>query len=633
MLVAWGGRLSAISVRLSGPIPKILEAKLVLENSGTRSLHWDGPGQFSIKAPQSKGSTVYTYNLPIKGRLPFGYHRLTLDIRNVQVSTVIISAPRKAPESGPTRRWGIFSPLYALHSKSSCGAGNLSDFFKLAQWSASLGSTVIATLPLLPGFYKEHFDPSPYSPVSRLYWNEFFIDIASVPELALCPEAANLLGSYEYNAEISKLQSEPLVDYARQMTLKRRILELLAGCFFNMAESQSRRRSFSQYLENKPDVKHYARFRAASEFLKIPWTEWPERVRNGCTDTPDYDPEVERYYLYTQFLAHEQMADVSSKVKSLGQSLYLDVPLGANPDGYDIWKNQVVFARGSSVGAPPDPAFPNGQDWGFPPIHPERLRESGYRYFIDVIRHHLQFAGILRLDHIMGLHRLYWIPNGSSPNEGIYVRYEAEEMYAILCLEAHKAGAVIVGEDLGIVPEAVRWSMRRHNIYRSYVAQYEMLTGNDNCLEAIPVHAVAAINTHDMHPFAAFWLGTDIGERKACGVLTPDRAELEINKRTAGKQALSTCLEKRNLLRPKMPSSTDVHRAICRVIAASDVEVMLLSIDDLSGSTEAQNIPGTCSEHPNWRQRATKSLEQLEGDEDIGAFLEEIDLNRRRINL
>ena len=305
------------------------------------------------------------------------------------------------------------------------------------------------------------------------------------------------------------------------------------------------------------------------------------------------------------------------------------MPLGAHSNGYDVWKNQKIFARGASVGAPPDPAFPGGQDWGFPPPHPERLRESGYRYFIDVIRHHLRFAGLLRLDHVMGLHRLYWIPAGSRPDNGVYVRYEAEEMYAILCLEAYKANALIVGEDLGLVPETVRRSMRRHNIYRSYVAQYEMLSGNDNCLDTIPVHAVVAVNTHDMHPFAAFWRGFDIEERQTYGVLSQERSAVELSQRTIGKEALSGCLRERNLVSGPRPSAMDVYRAMCRVMADSDVEVMLLSIDDLTGATQAQNIPGTCTEHPNWRLRATLSLEQLENDPEIGAFLTQIN-NRRR---
>ena len=324
------------------------------------------------------------------------------------------------------------------------------------------------------------------------------------------------------------------------------------------------------------------------------------------------------------------MALAASTASERGQSFYLDLPLGANSYGYDVWKNQPIFALGSSVGAPPDPAFPGGQDWGFPPLHPERLRESGYRYFIDVVRHHLRFSGLLRLDHIMGLHRLYWVPAGAKPNEGIYVRYQAEEMYAILCLEAYRAKAVIVGEDLGLVPDSVRWAMRRHNILRSYVAQYEMVSGNDNCLDAVPVHAVAALNTHDMHPFAAFWQGIDIEEREVCGVLSRDQAARESDRRVSGREALLRCLYRRKLIVGPAPAPAEIYRAVCRVLALSDAEVLLLNIDDLAGSTKAHNIPGTCYEHPNWRRRTDQPLEQLENNPDIASFLQEIDTKRKQ---
>jgi 4-alpha-glucanotransferase len=625
--IAWGGWLSAIDVRISDHIPIPVKAKLELEGRETRYCQWKDPARYSRKA--GANARASELRLPIQEQLPYGYHSLTLEIGNDMVSTLIVSAPHKAPEPRLYRQWGLFSPLYTINSESSWGAGDLSDLGELARWSSSFGGSFAGTLPLLPAFYREQYNHSPYSPVSRLFWNEFFIDVSKVPEMNDCAEAGNLLGSTEFKTKITQLRSEALVDYGCQMELKRRILELLAGYFFGLPDTHPRQKKFKEFLKNHSNVKDYARFRTVSERLKIPWTEWPERMRNGSLYASDSDPKVEQYHLYAQFIVDTQLTNLRSNAKEAGQRLYLDLPLGANPDGYDAWKYDHIFARAASVGAPPDPAFIEGQDWGFPPPHPERLRESGYRYFIEVVRHHLRFASLLRLDHIMGLHRLYWIPAGLSSEEGVYVRYEAEELYAILCLEAYRANCVIVGEDLGLVPGTVRQSMRRHNIYRSYVAQYEMLTGNDNCLDAIPVHAVATVNTHDMHPFAAFWAGTDIGERIACGVLSRERATTEIKRRDAHKAALVRNLRLRKLIGTDEPTTREIYHAICRVLAASDVQVLMLSLDDLVGSVQAQNIPGTCLEHPNWRRRETRSLEQLENDQSIGDFLSEINRTRK----
>ncbi|PPD59009.1 4-alpha-glucanotransferase [Dehalogenimonas etheniformans] len=634
VILAWEGRLPILRIRLHHPLPATVGLVLELENAQIRRFSWTELSRFEMQTKDKTENTFHFLSLPLRQRLPFGYHRLSLILPEETVSATIISAPRKAPEySGKRRKWGLFCPVYALHSKNNWGAGDYSDFNKLARWSTLLGSGFTATLPLLPALYREHFNLSPYSPASRLFWNEFFIDVAAVPELVHCPEAQAFVDTDEFRNALAEQRGETMVDYARLADLKRSVLEILAECFFKRPQSESRRELFTQFLQECPEIEEYARFRAVSEKHKSSWWEWPDEIRDGSLDAWAIDPTIEHYHLYAQFIAWEQIRDVADTSKQNGQTLYLDLPLGCNPEGYDVWKNQGIFAFGSSVGAPPDAAFPGGQDWGFPPPHPERQRETGYRYFIDVVRHHLRVAGMLRLDHVMSLHRLYWIPEGTGAKEGVYVRYAAEEMYAILCLEALRANAVIVGEDLGLVPSIVRRSMQRHNLKRSYIAQYEMLAGNDNCLDTIPVSAVAAVNTHDMHPFASFWQMTDISERRECGVLSDERAKIEAGRRVVGKEILSHCLYQRNLIPSQNHSPMEVYKAICRVMASSDVEFMLINVDDLGGSTKAQNIPGTCAQHPNWRRRTPLSLERLEVDPQVESFLREIDALRKRSNV
>jgi 4-alpha-glucanotransferase len=204
--------------------------------------------------------------------------------------------------------------------------------------------------------------------------------------------------------------------------------------------------------------------------------------------------------------------------------LYLDMPLGAHGDGYDVWRYRELFALGASGGAPPDPVFTQGQDWGFAPVHPQRSRERGHAYLRAYLRHHLRHAGMLRIDHVMGLHRLYWVPRGQPASQGAYVTYPAEEVYAMLSIESHRHQAVIVGEDLGTVPPEVSRSLKRHAVGGMFVAQYEFCLPPKPVLRPVPRNVVASLNTHDMPPFHAYWRGLDIEDRRALGLIK--RSEL-----------------------------------------------------------------------------------------------------------
>ena len=240
------------------------------------------------------------------------------------------------------------------------------------------------------------------------------------------------------------------------------------------------------------------------EKQRASWTKWPERLREGTLLGGDYEPEAEHYHLYDQWLAREQFQNLSAGARQRGLSLYLDFPLGVHGGGYDVWRGQAIFVREASSGAPPDELFGGGQDWHFPPLHPERLREQGYRYFIACLRHHLRHAGILRLDHVMGLHHLYWIPAGLPAAEGVYVRYRSEEFYAVLTLESRRSQSLIVGEDLGTVPGYVRRAMARHRIQRMYILPFETTGIPGGCCG--PYRQCPGGSEHPRHaPFAAYW--------------------------------------------------------------------------------------------------------------------------------
>jgi 4-alpha-glucanotransferase len=464
---------------------------------------------------------------------------------------------------------------------------------------------------MLPTFIDDHvFEPSPYLPVSRLLWNEFFLDISRVPELPNCPSAQALLESVTFQDEIKALRNSTLVDYQRQMALKRKALEELSCHFFT--EESGRQENLMQFIKANPTVEDYARFRATFEKQGISWRSWSQPIQEGLLQEGDYNENNRQYHLYVQWLAHQQMADVSEKARGRGLQLYLDLPVGVHPDGYDVWREREAFLPDTSAGAPPDTVFLKGQNWSFQPLHPERIREQGYHYLIACLRHHLQHACILRVDHVMGLHRLFCIPNGMESRHGVYLRYRAEELYAILALESQRHRAIIVGEDLGTVPSYVRPTMRRHDLYRMYVVHYELASDRHKSLPSVPFKSVVSLNTHDMPPFAAFWQGYDIEERRIIGLLNEASAREEKNRLRSMKKALTVFLRDRDWLRGAENGTAAVLKGCLSFLAASQSRMLLINLEDLWLETKPHNIPSTGEEeYPNWRRRAQYTFEQF----------------------
>ncbi|HMJ89798.1 MAG TPA: 4-alpha-glucanotransferase, partial [Candidatus Acidoferrum sp.] len=345
-----------------------------------------------------------------------------------------------------------------------------------------------------------------------------------------------------------------------------------------------------------------------------------ERLRNGQIRSGDYDLTALRYHLFAQWLVQEQMDAVLASCREHGVKFYLDLPLGVNPDGYDIWANPSLFVSGASVGAPPDAFFTKGQDWGFQPLHPRHNRDEGYRYVIDYLRFQMRHTGLLRLDHVMGLHRLWWIPRGASAADGAYVRYNAEELYAILCLESHRHQTMLVGENLGTVPPEVNRSMKRHGLRQMYVAQYEEQPNAKQPLCEPPPGCVASVNTHDMPMWAAHWTGLDIADRRQLGLLTAKEASEEANRRAELRKVVERFLRREKLLTGNADAQK-VLAALLKFLARSKAELVLVNLEDLWLETEPQNTPGTSTERVNWKRKARCSIDELRLRNDVTQLL------------
>jgi 4-alpha-glucanotransferase len=542
--------------------------------------------------------------------LPTGYHSLTVESGARSHEAMLISAPGKLYSERP-KQWGAFLPMYAAHSERSWGAGNFSDYRQLCEWLGALGGKVMGTLPLLSAFLdKPICEPSPYSPSSRLFWNEFFIDITAVPEFQNSGAAKRLAGSTEMNRKIAGFRASEFIDYKDQWAVRKRVLEVMAREFFQ--QKGARFPAFQAYLQARPEVEEYARFRAACDYIGVSWRTWGDQI--------NYASEVKNFYLFIQWLAQEQMNQLLKTCRGAGVKFYLDLPLGVNADGFDAWRYRDLFAQKTSAGAPPDSFFTRGQDWGFAPLHPERTRELKYRYVIEYLRFHMRHTGLLRIDHVMGLHRLWWVPQGCPASAGAYVRYPAEELYAILSVESARHRTVVVGENLGTVPPEVNKSMDRHGVQRMYVLQYEQQPKGAALRDPEP-RVVASVNTHDMPAFAAHWKGLDIDDRADLGLIPPKNLPREKAQREKMRQNLVSFLQKKKLLKTSRPTSDQVFEAVLRFLAKGPAETVLVTLEDLWGEERSQNVPGTSTERPNWKRKAARRVEEIRADRKLQEFL------------
>jgi 4-alpha-glucanotransferase len=601
--VAWGGALPGIPMRLAANESARAAIEIRLE-SGDVITH---PCRADPVRARPRSGWQPTHSLHFGRRLPVGYHRLQVETSGSTYESLIIAAPKHAWVPPAPREWGAFVPLYALCSEHSLGTANYTDLQRLAQWLGEQGAGFVSTLPLLATFLDAPFEPSPYSPASRLFWSELFVDVTRAP--GWTPD-------HTTDTEVRACRAGDLVDYRRAAALLRRELTRALRAVSDDANVQNQLRHFAT---STPYAEEYARFRAVGDRRREGWHAWPERLRDGDIRDADYSFEDLQYHLFAQWQADTQLATLSTASDDGGASLYLDMPLGVNSASFDAWRFRDLFADGVAAGAPPDPLFTGGQNWGFRPLNPRALRRTGYAYLIDSLRHHLRHAHMLRLDHVMSLYRLFWVPDGLGAKRGVYVRYPEDEMFAVLVMESARHRAVVVGEDLGTVPDAVRRAMDRRGVQRMHVVQFEASPANDPPVAPPAGAVVASLNTHDMPMFAGFWRGTEIDDQLALGLIDADEHKRSMQQRAVLRRKLS-----RNLGGGGEIDVGVARQRLLERLAASAAHYVLVSLEDLWLEDRPQNVPGTSDERPNWQRRARRSLEDIMNDAAIRRMLRAI---------
>lgn len=584
--------------------------------------------------------------------LPFkpaeGYHAVEIAVAtpggvDTAVQSLVL-APRsclEAPEKlGGRPRFGLWANLYGVRSGRNDGAGDLGDLSRLLRWAGTAGADFVGINPL-HALRNRGLGISPYSPVSRLYRNLLYLDLEAVPALADSPEAQALLGSAEMAAERAALRATTRIDHARVLVFKRKVLDELYRAFArtHRGRDTEQGRAYDAFRAREGEaLVDFATFCALEEHLAagadqhLPWRAWPAPLRDPRSF------EVARFreahagdvalHAWIQFEIDRQLAlaEQTARDAGLAVGIYQDLAIGLAPDGTDLWAFPGLFARTASIGAPPDAYAPQGQDWGLPPLDPLRLRARGYRYWVRVLRAGFARAGALRIDHVMGLFRLFWIPAGSPSAAGAYVRYPADDLLGILALESRRHGALVVGEDLGTVPDEVPRALASWGILSSRVMLFEREdAGAFQPAASYPARAMVTVNTHDLPALAALYDGSDLVLRRQLGLLADDEA-LAIARadRHADLVALEDLLRAEGLLAQGVgePSFADLLAATSAFVCRTPALLAGLSLDDLAGEHEPVNVPGVPLERfPSWSRRMQRPLEALAKDAGIALVL------------
>ncbi len=417
---------------------------------------------------------------------------------------------------------------------------------------------------------------------------------------------------------LTALTARDEVDYVAVWQAKRAVLDACFATFDRRAEDDPLAVEFAAFVaEGGTALRNFAAFETiAAAHPRLPWQRWPAALRSpGAPHVAEFalqHPRDIRFACYLQWQADRQLRAVVRDAHAAGlvHGLYRDLAIGAAPDGAEAWANADGLARGASIGAPPDPFSPTGQVWDLPPAIPHRLTASAYAGFRELLAANMRHAGALRIDHVMGLTRLFWVPDGGRAGDGAYVAYPFDDLLAVLALESRRARCVVVGEDLGTVPDGLRERLAAADVLSYRVLWFERDGDTFRAPERYPAKAAACVSTHDLPTIAGWWSGADIVEKAALGLIGDDAALAERATRAADKQSLVRALAREAVpgdppLDAAAPHDATVTAAVHRYIAATPAEFVLFQANDLAGETVAQNLPGTDRERPNWRRRTS----------------------------
>ncbi len=604
-VVTVAGRLTQVPVHVIDGDP--VEVWVELEDGSARRAeqvdHWVEPREID-------GSRIGEATFAVPADLPLGYHRLRARSGDTDAEGHLVVTPAwlGLPEHADRRRqWGFATQLYSLRSGGSWGLGDLTDLTDLAVWSASeLGADYVLINPLHAAEPLAPLEPSPYLPSSRRFFNPIYLRVERIPEYAALPQAERDAVDQLVGQLPPWLTPQDPVDRDASWTAKRAALRIVHAA----PRTAGRELDYAAYRAREGDaLTDFATWNVLAEDHGNDMREWPDELRRhdsaAVRDVARAHADRVDFECWLQWVMDEQLLLAQAKAQDAGMGLGImhDLAVGVHPGGADAWRLQDVYAQGVQVGAPPDPYNQLGQDWSQPPWRPDRLAELGYQPFRDLIRAVLRHAGGVRVDHILGLFRLWWIPVGGPPDQGTYVRYDHEALIGVLALEAHRAGAVVVGEDLGVVPPETRDYLSSRGVLGTSVLWFEY----DDQGGPLPAEhwrewSLASVTTHDFPPTAGYLAGDQVRLQHQLGILEGD---LDEELATAREQvdAWLAELRRRGVLDggDETEDAEEVTQALHRYLALTPARLLCVSLADAVGDRRTQNQPGTTDEYPNWR--------------------------------
>mgnify|MGYP000482807124 CR=1 FL=1 len=571
--------------------------------------------------------------------LPQGYHDLTICYDQNKENCHLIYAPKTcySPQEASTdKMWGYAAQLYSIKSEENWGMGDFGDLKSLVKKSAEQGASAIGLNPLHPLYQNNPAHRSPYSPTSRCFLNSLYIDVTKVPSFNTCKVAQKRFNSDEFQAKVTFARNTELIDYPAVADVKYEIIELLFEDFLVNNKSQKVSSTYQEFLDFKLEQGNdllllttfdalYEHFRK-TDFNAYGWKMWPEEFQSPHTQqVAEFQKQESKridYFAFLQWLAHRQLSDIASIAQTSGMpvGLYLDLAVGCDGSGVDVWSDKDVYVSGAAVGAPPDAMNTLGQDWGLTPINPVALQQQGYLPLIKALRSNMQYAGALRIDHILGLMRQYWVAPGMKANEGIYITFPFKDILRIIALESRRNDCVVIGEDLGTVPDGFSEIMEAAGLLSYKVLFFERWeSGLFKRPEMYPEQSMVTVSTHDLPTLTGWWKGRDLQWRQTLNLYPNEEM---------GLQERSARIEDRNLLiaaladldvidLKKAPQqtpaemNTELSMAVQKYMAKAPSHIQLIPLEDGLEIIEQVNIPGTIDEHPNWRQKLPVTMNEF----------------------
>ncbi|MBI4294228.1 MAG: 4-alpha-glucanotransferase [Betaproteobacteria bacterium] len=618
---------------------------LLVEENGARHEGVFEAGELpSAQSCELEGGRVAAREFVLPVVAPCGYHRLAISQTGRTLGeTSLVVAPARcyrppALQHGE-RVWGAAVQLYSVCSARNWGMGDFSDLAAIVgQWGAA-GASIVGINPVHALFPHNPEHASPYSPSSRCFLNVLYLDVEALEDFRGCEDALALRHSEQFQAELESLRNAELVDYAGVAAAKFAVLERCYThfCDRHLALDTPRAQAFRAFqVAGGRALALQALFEALQEQFHRQdpnvwgWPAWAEAYRDPASAEvarfANTQSKRVEFYQYLQWQADEQLGTVGINClqRGLAVGLYKDLAVSVDRGGAEAWANQDLYAVTASVGAPPDDFNLHGQNWGLLPMVPERLRAAAYAPFIATLRANMRHAGALRIDHVMGFARLFWVPPGGEPQDGAYVHYPVEDLLGIVALESQRNRCLVIGEDLGTVPDEVRAALSREGILSYRVFYFERRHGGDfKSPHEYPADALVTVSTHDLPTLAGYWEGRDLSLRHALGPSTTDVVSARLRaERSQDRARLLLALEREELL-PEGAAADPVSppemtpawiRALHTYIARSPAQVLVAQLEDVLGVRDQANLPGTTSEHPNWRRRLPLALERWPED-------------------